>query len=231
MPTPLRRAELPRRSLLTGGARAIPTDLRAFVTREVEVVLSDALTVQLREVHFQLRPDHWAHIWPCAVAMSRWLLEATPHDWPARARELGCGLGLVTLTLAHLGIAIEGTDREPIALAFARDNALRNAITGVTVRHLEWTAMHGAPTALMVASDVLYERDSELRLYELLQATGTLLPLGRVLLGGPVERSDQLQRLVERLCASGYVDEPAMRVVEWQGRTQVIAIHLLRSPD
>ena len=69
-------------------------------------------------------------MWPSAVAMSRWLFDQPRLSLPTSALELGCGMGLVSLTAAHLGLLIEGTDREEIAVDFSARSATRNALSG-----------------------------------------------------------------------------------------------------
>ena len=210
--------------------RPIPADLRGYDSRTLDVGLTPALSFQMREVLDQDPPNHWSRIWPSSVALSRWLLDQVAGSLPPRARELGCGMGLVSMTLAHLGIQIEGTDREPIALAFALDNAARNALEGFTVARVEWSEPEGAATPLMVAADIMYEAESPARVCALLQTAGLLLPSGRVLIGGPHARRALLAELVSRLMDHGYSHQEEMRLVDWEGRTEEIDIHLLARP-
>jgi predicted nicotinamide N-methyase len=194
------------------------------------VELTAALSFRMQEVRFQPRPDHWSRIWPTSVALSRWLLEQVQGSLPASARELGCGLGLVGMTLAHLGVATEGTDREPKALAFAARNAANNAVAGFTAAHLDWGEPEGEATLLMVAADILYEPESPARVFALLQTAGLLLPLGRLLIGGPRSRPAPLAELIAMLAGQGYSHEAEMRPVDWEGRTEEIDIHTLARP-
>jgi predicted nicotinamide N-methyase len=196
----------------------------------VEVVLTAALSFHMQEVRFQHRPDHWSRIWPTSVALSRWLLDQVAGSLPASARELGCGLGLVSMTLAHLGVATEGTDREPKALAFAARNAARNDLVGFTAAHLDWSEPEGAATRLMVAADIMYEPEAPARVFALLQTAGLLLPLGRLLIGGPRSRPAPLAELIAMLLDQGYSHQQEMRPVDWEGRTEEIDIHLLARP-
>ncbi len=93
--------------------------MRAIGFRTVDVELTAQLSFAIREALHQPRPSQWTRIWPTAVAMSRWLLDQPAAALAASAKELGCGVGLVGLTLAHMGLRVEGTDREVLALAFA----------------------------------------------------------------------------------------------------------------
>jgi len=194
------------------------------------VQLRDELSFEVLEVRGQPRPDHWARVWPTSVAMSRWLLDQPLGSLGAVATELGCGMGLVSLTLAHLGLRTEGTDRQPLALAFARRNALVNELEGFSASVLDWRSVGGSPTALIVASDVVYDAGAPELLFALVQTAGLLAPGGRLLLGGPRARTELLEVLVGLLCASGYAHEVQARPVEWEGRSELIDLHLLTRP-
>ena len=210
--------------------RAIPTDLRAFDSRTLDVMLTAALSFRMDEVLGQDRPNHWSRIWPSAVALSRWLLDQTAGTLPASAKELGCGMGLVSMTLAHLGITIEGTDRDRTALAFALRNAERNALPGFTATYLDWGDPEGNATALLVAADILYEKEAPARVFGLLHTAGMLLPRGRLLIGGPRARAVPLAELVSRLSDQGYAHGEEMRLVDWEGHREEIDVHVLTRP-
>jgi predicted TPR repeat methyltransferase len=162
--------------------------------------------------------------------MSRWLLDQPLGSLGAVATELGCGMGLVSLTLAHLGLRIEGTDRQPLALAFARRNAVVNELAGFSASVLDWRGTRGTPSALIVASDVVYDEGAPELLFALLQTAGLLSPGGRLLLGGPRARTELLDVLVALLCASGYAHAQEASQVEWEGRSETIDLHLLTRP-
>jgi len=193
-------------------------------------MLTSALSFQMQEVLFQNRPNHWSRIWPSSVALSRWLLDQSQGSLPLSAKELGCGMGLVSMTLAHLGIKVEGTDREFTALAFAVSNAERNALEGFSATYLDWSEPEGESTTLMVAADILYESGTPASVFTLLQTAGLLLPLGRLLMGGPRTRPAPMEELVCRLTDIGYTHVEEMRLVEWDGCTEEIDIHILTRP-
>ena len=194
------------------------------------MTLTAELSFQMLEVLFQNRPNHWSRIWPSSLALSRWLLEQLQGSLPESAKELGCGMGLVSMTLAHLGIRTEGTDREPIALAFAARNAERNALEGFSATYLDWSEPEGEATQLVVAADILYEQEAPALVFALLQTAGLLLPLGRLLIGGPRLRPAPLTELVCRLEDQGYSHSEEMRLVDWEGRTEEIDVHVLTRP-
>ena len=182
------------------------------------------------EVLAQPRPSHWARVWPTSVAMSRWLLDQPIGSLPLGATELGCGMGLVSMTLAYLGLITEGTDREPIALAFALKNAVLNGLAGFSASRLEWSDGVGIPTSLLVASDIVYDEGAPELLFALIETDGLLSPGGRLLLGVPQARTELLDTFVNRLQLGGYSHREEARVVDWEGRAEGIDVHVLMRP-
>jgi len=78
-----------------------------------------------------------------------------------RVLELGCGLGLSSLVLQRRGADIVASDHHPLAESFLRHNAQANGLDMPAYRDLPWSV--AAPQlgrfALIIGSDVLYERD------------------------------------------------------------------------
>ena len=207
-----------------------PAVLSALTSRTISVELRAGLIFQMLEVLAQPRPSHWARVWPTSVAISRWLLEQPIGSLPLSATELGCGMGLVSMTLAHLGVITEGTDREPIALAFALKNALLNGLVGFSSSKLEWSDDVGIPTSLLVASDIVYDAGAPELLFALIETGGLLSPGGRLLLGVPQARTELLDTFVNRLQLGGYSHSEEARVVDWEGRDEKIDVHVLMRP-
>lgn len=182
------------------------------------------------EVLGQPRPNHWSRVWPSSVAMSRWLLNQPKGSLPPGAMELGCGMGLVSMTLAHLGLITKGTDREPLALVFALKNASVNGLSGFSADELEWSEGAGVPTSLLVASDVVYEAGAPELLFTLVETDGLLAPGGRLLLGVPQARTELLDTFVDRLQRGGYSHSEQAQVIDWEGRDEGIDVHVLTRP-
>lgn len=199
-------------------------------SRTVQVDLGKDLTFHMAEALFQHRPSHWARVWPSSLALSRWLLDQLPADLPHCAMELGCGVGLVSMTLAHLGVQTQATDRVPRALSFALANAADNDVAGLTASHLDWSEPVGAPVEFLAASDLLYEEGAPAMLFALVQTFGLLAPHGALLVGGPCARATPLNELVGLLRDVGYSHAHEIRSVEWESRTEDIDVHLLRRP-
>lgn len=204
--------------------------MRRQASRTISVELRAGLVFQMLEVLAQPRPNHWARVWPTSVAVSRWLLDQHQGSLPTSATELGCGMGLVSMTLAWLGLATEGTDREPLALAFALENAVRNGLRGFSTSRLDWNDDTGVPTSLLVASDIVYEAGAPDLLFALVETDGLLSPGGRLLLGVPRARTELLDTFVNRLQLGGYAHTEEARVVDWESNDEDIDVHVLTRP-
>jgi predicted nicotinamide N-methyase len=99
-------------------------------------------------------PPYWAHLW----AGARVLAGAVPAG-PARAVELGCGLGLPGLVAARGGARVTFVDRVPEPLAFVRASALANGLAPVSLVTADLT--RGALRSrfdLVLLAEVLYDR-------------------------------------------------------------------------
>jgi len=121
---------------------------------------------------------YWAALWPSARALSAHLAhmhfddeeEATEHShggFSIRGKtvaELGCGLGLVGITLAKLGAkSVTLFDREPLCLECANRSAELNDVESIVKTEvLDWNAPADKNKLnnfdILVAADVLYER-------------------------------------------------------------------------
>lgn len=78
-----------------------------------------------------------------------------------RILELGCGLGLSSLVLAHRGADVVASDHHPLAEPFLAYNAGLNDLPAVTYRDLPWAVPDATLGSfdLIIGSDILYERD------------------------------------------------------------------------
>lgn len=90
-----------------------------------------------------------------------------------RILEMGCGLALASLVAHRRGAAVTASDMHPLAATFLAHNLRLNALPPMRYRHAAW-ASEPLPTPpgtrpnsavrgrydLLIASDVLYERDS-----------------------------------------------------------------------
>ncbi|MEN1928361.1 methyltransferase domain-containing protein [Luteimonas sp. MJ250] len=103
--------------------------------------------------------SHFGQLWPSgrllATAMDRLPVEGR------RILEAGCGIGLASLVLQRRGADVVASDIHPLAEAFLAYNSALNELPAVHYRQLDWE--NELPTLgsfdMIVASDVLYERD------------------------------------------------------------------------
>ena len=112
---------------------------------------------------------YWAVVWRSGVALAREL--ATQPLRGRRLIELGCGLAVPSLVAARAGAEVVATDRDPEALALAERNAAENGLR-IETALADWSApeeiVGRGPFDLVIAADVLYERQSVAQLLSLL---------------------------------------------------------------
>jgi predicted nicotinamide N-methyase len=105
------------------------------------------------------RLPFWAELWPAGVALAGAI--ATRPLAGRRVLELGCGLGLVSVTAALAGASVLAIDRSPEATAFTAVNAAGNGVTldtAVCAFDQPERLLREAPWDLVLAADVLYEQ-------------------------------------------------------------------------
>ncbi len=145
----------------------------------------------IREEDFVLdeRLPYWADVWPSSTILAQhflWLA-ARPGRSVASRRglELGCGVGIVTAAAMLAGYDMIASDYYTDALAFTRANAYR--ITGRTpiARMIDWRSFPSdiEPLDLVVASDVLYEKEYARLLPRIFKRS--LAPGGMVIVADP----------------------------------------------
>ena len=119
---------------------------------------SDELLAEEAFEHEQLLP-YWAELWPSSVALARTVGARALRG--ARTLELGCGLGLASVSAALAGGRVLATDWSPEAVRFAAGNAQRNG-ANIDTMLVDWSApeavVERGPWQLVIGSDVLYER-------------------------------------------------------------------------
>jgi len=101
---------------------------------------------------------YWAELWPASLPMARLIHESS---WPnhLRAIELGCGIGVAGLAALLAGLDVTFTDRVELAVATAVENAHRNGFTNARGFVLDWAQPAEQPFPIILASDVLYDRE------------------------------------------------------------------------
>jgi len=103
------------------------------------------------------RLPYWSSLWPVAESLANYIVD-NPSTVKGPAIELGCGLGLVSLTMAKLNVEILATDYEPEAIAFTKHNARINELR-VGVKQWDWRQIETmrARFSTIVGADLLYE--------------------------------------------------------------------------
>jgi predicted nicotinamide N-methyase len=98
-------------------------------------------------------------IWPSGRALAEAM--ATFAVEGQRVLELGCGLGLASLVLQRRRADITASDYHPLAGEFLQANAALNDLPPIAFRQAAWSEPQPelGRFDLIVASDVLYERD------------------------------------------------------------------------
>jgi predicted nicotinamide N-methyase len=142
---------------LEGQAVALwrPTQLERFV--DVRGLLCDEAAPE---------PPYWMHLWPGAVAAARLVAQSERVGPGTRLLELGCGLGLPALIAAARGAAVVATDRERVALDFARRSAIANG-RAVELVQMDWgaVALRGQ-FDVCVGADIGYDAGAEAALVD-----------------------------------------------------------------
>ncbi len=128
--------------------------------RRLEIVHPRSVEDLISEDEFDAdeRLPYWGTIWPSARVLARRISARSGQG--RRLLELGCGVGLVSLSAALAGFDVLATDYYAEACDMTTANAQRNGIMGVRTRVVDWRALPVELTGFdfVVASDVLYER-------------------------------------------------------------------------
>jgi predicted nicotinamide N-methyase len=121
------------------------------------------------EVQWAPLAPYWSVLWRSGVALAREVDRANLTG--RRVVELGCGLAAPSLAAARAGAEALATDRETDPLELAARNAAENGLEVETMA-VEWekpdSLVEKGPFDLVLASDVLYERQSVSLLLKLL---------------------------------------------------------------
>ena len=101
---------------------------------------------------------YYANLWPSALALAHVLWGRRDTLPGHRVLELGCGLGLPSITAARLGAAVTASDFHPDAGAWCEANAAANQVA-LTFHTCDWSKPPAwVPFDLVIGSDLIYER-------------------------------------------------------------------------
>ncbi len=150
-------------TLVTQSIELPSGELRLLQPEEV-AELPDAGAVEWAPV-----APYWAVLWRSGLALARELDEASLGG--LRVVELGCGLAAPSIAAARRGASVLATDGCPEALELVARNAEANAVR-IDTAAIDWATpeelIRRGPFDLVLAADVLYERDSVALLLSLL---------------------------------------------------------------
>jgi predicted nicotinamide N-methyase len=189
-------------------------------------VAADAL-IDEEEFAQDERLPYWADLWPSSVALARHVFEGE-HLGGRRAVELGCGVGLPSITALARGADILATDHYEAALDFARYNALVNLGRELRTQNLDWHAPRTQGPGcfdLVLVADVLYERRNVTALTALIPTL--LIPGGEILLADPGRKNAPV--FLEGMRDLGFDLSTEERLVSLDDRTVTTFVHRLRS--
>ncbi len=184
--------------------------------------------IEQDRLHRDERFPYWAEVWPASLGLSRWFCRGDFEPPSLRAVELGCGLGLLGITLARLGWRIKATDFVEDALVFTSFNARNNQVGGRhQVGYLDWRHPVGNPSDCLVAADVVYEKKNHPYLERVLRQL--LLPGGRFYLSDPQRSS--ARPFCEALEEQGYEHLVESHPTCWKALEHKIDIHTFTKPE
>ncbi|MFZ4542808.1 MAG: class I SAM-dependent methyltransferase [Saprospiraceae bacterium] len=105
------------------------------------------------------RIPYWAELWPSALALSKHMCEMNIEWSGKKILEIGAGLGLPSIVAGKLGGDITVSDYLPEAVAFSKQNCLRNLHTEGNFIALDWREPNLVePVDILLAADIAYEK-------------------------------------------------------------------------
>ena len=98
-------------------------------------------------------------VWPSALVLAAHLQDAVLGE--RRILEVGCGLGLASLSLHRRHGDVTASDCHPLAGIFLGENVRLNVLPVLPYLHGDWSALNEnlGRFDLIIGSDVLYERN------------------------------------------------------------------------
>lgn len=101
---------------------------------------------------------YYAHLWPSAEALGKYIVQTFPDLSNRHVIELGCGLGLPSILCAKLNATVVATDFHPDNRTYFEHNAERNRVANIDYRELNWASPKvDTQFDMIIGSDLLYE--------------------------------------------------------------------------
>lgn len=99
----------------------------------------------------------FGQMWPMGKILARAMLDESLVG--KRILEVGCGIGLPSLVVKHLGGDITASDYHPLAQSFLLENTILNALAPIDFQSSDWNAIDLTlgKFDLIIGSDILYE--------------------------------------------------------------------------
>lgn len=152
-------------------------EIVALEGRDIALLRPRDAAELLDEEAFEQRDEfipYWADLWPSAILLARTLARRALRG--ARVLEIGCGLGLPSLSAAIAGGNVLATDWAADALEAVAGNARRNDLA-VRTLVADWREpgifTAAGPFDLVIAADVAYEQRNVAPLTQLLELLDT----------------------------------------------------------
>jgi len=118
-------------------------------------------------------PAYWSFCWASGQALARYILDHPQCFTGRKIIDFGSGSGVVAIAAAKVGAKeVYACDIDPHALVAARANAELNDVSIKPVRSIEEIPQ---PFEMIIAADVLYDRDNHHYLEEFLQRAPQVL--------------------------------------------------------
>lgn len=155
------------------------------------------------------RLPYWADVWPSARVLAERVIGMRVED--RRFLELGCGAGLVSVAAGLAGFDVTATDYYDDALRFTALNVLLNTGALIDTRKADWRHFpHDMGRfQLVVASDVLYEREHASLIASVLDRTLTARGLAVIADPGRLAAPAFVEQCTERGMPAAIVERVA----------------------